>query len=107
MAFWLLRRGWEIGVAEQKINQSSSAERAQALPACRYLMQWRYAPLREMLQREAGEVKTGIFYETKPTSLLESTERFSERGYKKCQKAPLIGGVIGGYSMAFRTVWQV
>ena len=73
MAFWLLRRGWEIGVAEQKINQSSSAERAQALPACRYLMQWRYSPLREILQREAGEVKRAIFYETKPTSLLEST----------------------------------
>ena len=52
--------------------------------ACRYLMPWRYAPLGEMLQREARVMKTGIFYETKPTSLLESTQM---RG-KRCKKPP-------------------
>ena len=35
-----------------------------------------------MFQREAREVKTGIFYETKPTSLLESTKMLGKR-YKK------------------------
>ena len=32
-----------------------------------------YATLGEMLQGEASKVKTGIYYETKPTSLLDST----------------------------------
>ena len=58
------------------------------------------------LRGEASEGGVGIFYETKPTSLLESTKVLRKR-FKKPPIKEEQNPQMRGYSIAFRAVWQV
>ena len=55
------------------------------LLACRYLTPWRYAPLREMLWREAREVKQ-VFFAKQSQQVFWNQQKFFGRGSKSHQK---------------------
>ena len=104
------------------LNGSEEEDGAQALAACtrrgtgknacRYLKPWRYAPLREMFERETSGVKRGVFYQTKPTTLLESTKVFGKRvkklpkGETKLLNERLYNGFSSGLPAGVNQEWQ-